>query len=174
MSYIHPFHEWSSEIEVGKTIASLIRLTNAISVMEVGVFHGETSKTILESMPKASHYVGVDIEDLRQGDALASFKQASERGVVAEFIKGDSKQVLKQFAGHKFDIVFVDSMHHWSHILPEFMHAINVVRSGGLLIYHDSEHIADVKRLMNYATTKRFKKIDLTTPGKRGLTLLQR
>jgi caffeoyl-CoA O-methyltransferase len=167
-------HPWNSELEVGEFIASLIKMTGARSVIEVGVFMGYTSAEIIDSMPKGSYFVGVDIEDLRVDENIACYEQANKRGVVTEFVLGSSLTELPKFKGNGFDIAFIDSAHHWQHILPEFKQVEPIVKPGGLLIYHDSLHIDDVARLMNYAKSYGYNKIDLNTPESRGLTILQR
>jgi predicted O-methyltransferase YrrM len=167
-------NEWNSEPQVGKFIASLIDCSKARSVIEVGVFMGYTSRAMIEALPKGSHFVGIDIEDLRTEENKAFYEAAAKRGVVCEFIKGDSKQVLKQFDKHGFDIAFIDSAHYWQHILPEFKVAEKVIKKGGIIAYHDSIHIEDVAKLMKYAASFGYNKVDINTPEGRGLTLLQK
>jgi predicted O-methyltransferase YrrM len=167
-------HEWNSEPEVGKLLAALIDCSKAISVIEVGVFMGYTSRAMIEALPKGSHFVGIDIEDLRTEENKAVYEKANKRGVVCEFVLGDSKQELKQFAGHGFDLIFVDSYHYWGHILPEFKEVEKAIKRGGIIAYHDSIHIEDVARLMKYAASFGYNKVDINTPEGRGLTLLQK
>jgi len=167
-------HAWNSEAEIGKMLGALIEMTGAKSFIEVGVFKGYTSADIINSMPKGSYFVGIDIEDLREQENTKVYNKANTRGVVADFIIGSSLTDLKQFNGHEFDIAFVDSAHHWAHILPEFKQVEPIVKKGGLIIYHDSLHIKDVARLMNYAKFYGYNKVDLNTPEGRGLTILQR
>lgn len=167
--YIHPFHEWSSEVEVGAFIASLMLMTNAKRILEVGVFHGETSRQLIEATPLDGVFIGIDIEDLRNDEAKAAYNVPR-----ATFLEQDSVQAMTTLAGQKFDVIFVDAMHYWAHILPEFKAVEPLLAPGGVIIYHDSMHIEDVKKLMDYAQRWNYSRIDLQTPGARGLTILQK
>lgn len=168
-NYQHPHHEWSSENEVGEFLASLIRMTKAKKVIEVGVFHGVTSIPMIEATPINGQFIGIDIDDLRNDEAKYAYNVPK-----ATFIQGDSVAALKSLADQKFDILFIDSMHHWSHILPEWKEVENHVADGGIIAYHDSLHIEDVVKLMDYAQKWNYSRIDMQTPGGRGLTLLQK
>ena len=55
---------WNSEKEVASFLGELIKLTKAKTVLEVGVFRGNTSIQIINALPKGGYYVGIDIEDL--------------------------------------------------------------------------------------------------------------
>lgn len=165
-------HVWNSEEEVGEFIGALIRMTKAKAVLEVGVFEGETSKHMIEAMPKGSWFVGVDIEDLRTYENKKFFTPV--KGKAIDFIKGDSKEVLKTLQKKYFDVIFVDSAHHWEHILPEFKIVENLVSDSGVIVYHDSRHIPDVSRLMDYAKQYGYNVISLNTTEDRGLTLLRK
>lgn len=162
-------HEWNSEDETGEFIGSLIKMTKAKTVLEVGVFEGETSKHIISAMPKGSWFVGIDIEDLRTDKKIFNAK-----GKAIDFILGDSKEVLKTLKKKYFDVIFVDSAHHWEHILPEFKIVEELISDTGVIVYHDSIHIYDVSELMKYAKLYGYNVITLNTTEDRGLTLLKK
>jgi O-methyltransferase len=167
-------HTWNTEIEVAQFMASLIKMTGAKSVLECGTFQGYTSATLIKALNKGSYFVSIDIEDHRLEENKAVFEQAAKSGVVTEFINKSSLDALKDFKGFKFDLVFLDTFHHWSHILTEFKLAELVVDKEGFIAVHDTIHIEDEKRLMDYAQHFGYQRIDFKTPDNRGLTLLQR
>lgn len=162
-------HVWNSEDEVGRFIASLIKMNKAKTVLEVGVFEGETSKHIINAMPKGGYYCGIDVEDFRTDK-----KVFERKGVAIDFVLEDSKEALLSLNNNYFDVVFVDSAHHWEHILPEFKLVEKVVAESGVIIYHDSIHIPDVSRLMEYAKHYGYNVVTLNTTGDRGLSLLRK
>jgi hypothetical protein len=49
-----------------------------------------------------------------------------------------------------------------------------VLAKGGILAYHDTIHIEDVKKLMQYAAHYKYNVITLNTSEGRGLSILQR
>lgn len=164
-------HEWNSEKEVGWFLAGLISMTGAKNVLEVGVFEGETSQAFIAALPKGGYYAGIDIEDYRTSEAKKAF---DTKGKAIDFILGDSIKELPKLTRAHFDLIFVDSAHHWEHILPEWKQVEHVLAPGGMIAYHDSVHMDDVRRLMDYAAFYGYQKVDLNTPEGRGLTILKR
>jgi predicted O-methyltransferase YrrM len=162
-------HTWNSEIEVGEFLGSLVKMTKAQTVLEVGVFEGETSKYLIDNLQKGGYYLGIDLEDFRTDK-----KAFTPKGKAVDFVMGDSKEVLKTLKNNYFDVIFVDAAHHWEHILPEFKAVENLVSEGGVIVYHDSIHIKGVAELMKYAKLYKYNVITLNTTEGRGLTLLKK
>jgi O-methyltransferase len=164
-------HVWNSEPEVGETLAALIKLTRAKTVLEIGVFQGQTSKAMIEALPESGQFIGIDIEDLRLEENKADWKNKRKS---IDFVKGDSHKVLKSLPRYHFDLIFVDAAHHWEHILPEFKLVEHLVSLGGIVVYHDAMHIQDVSNLMKYASHYNWGVSVMKTPELRGLAILSR
>ena len=160
-------HGWNSEPDVCQFIGSLINMTGAKAVLEIGVFEGETSIKMIEALPVGSYYVGIDINDYRK-------HKLGKPGVAVDFILGESIKVLANMPENHFDFIFVDGDHSWENILPEFKEIERVIRPGGVIAYHDSIHIPDVKKLIEYAHHYKYNTITLNTSEGRGLSLIQR
>lgn len=160
-------HIWNSEADVCQFIGSLINMTGAKAVLEIGVFEGETSIKMIEALPVGSYYVGIDINDYRK-------HKLSKPGVAVDFILGESINVLKTMPENHFDFIFVDGDHSWANILPEFKEIERVIRPGGVIAYHDSIHIADVVKLIEYAHHYNYNTVTLNTSEGRGLSIIQR
>jgi predicted O-methyltransferase YrrM len=160
-------HLWNSEAEVCTFVGGLVAMIQPKRALEIGVFQGETSVEIIKNMPKDSFFAGIDIEDFRTS------KWKSNKGSIADFVKGSSTEAstYKDFSD-KFDFIFVDSMHHWQHILPEWKIVEKLLASGGVIAYHDTDHIEDVARLMEYIAHFGYNILKLRTPGNRGLTII--
>ena len=160
-------HEWNSEVDVCEFIGSLIKMTGAANVLEIGVFEGETSVKMIEALPYGGKYTGIDINDYLNHD-LNSF------GADVEFILGESIQVMQGMDPEQFDLIFVDGNHGWENILPEFKEAERIIKPGGIMAYHDTIHIPDVKKLMEYVAQCNYNVITLNTSEGRGLSLIQK
>jgi predicted O-methyltransferase YrrM len=160
-------HDWNSEVDVCQYIGSLINMIQAKAVLEIGVFEGETSIKMIEALKIGGYYAGLDINDYRK-------HKLHKPGVAVDFKLGESIGLLKGFPANHFDFIFVDGDHSWANILPEFKEVERVLASGGILAYHDSIHIEDVKRLMQYAADYNYNVITLNTSEGRGLSILQR
>lgn len=160
-------HLWNSEAEVCSFVGALVAMIQPKRALEIGVFQGETSVEIIKNMPKDSYFAGIDIGDFRTS------KWKANKGAVADFIQGSSTDLntYKDFTD-KFDFIFVDSMHHWQHILPEWKVVEKWIAKGGVIAYHDTDHIEDVARLMDYISNYGYNILKLRTPDNRGLTLI--
>lgn len=160
-------HDWNSEVDVCQYIGSLINMIQAKAVLEIGVFEGETSIKMIEALKSGGYYAGLDINDYRK-------HKLHKPGVAVDFKLGESIGLLKGFPANHFDFIFVDGDHSWANILPEFKEVERVLASGGIIAYHDSIHIEDVKKLMQYAAHYKYNVITLNTSEGRGLSILQR
>jgi predicted O-methyltransferase YrrM len=160
-------HGWNSEPDVCQFIGSLIKMNGYKNVLEIGVFEGETSVKMIEALPIGGKYTGIDINDYRKID----FNKA---GKGWNFILGESIKVLANMPEHHFDFIFVDGDHSWDNILPEFKEIERVIKPGGVIAYHDTIHIADVKNLIEYVNNYKYNTITLNTSEGRGLSLIQR
>lgn len=157
-------HLWNSEQEVCDFMANLVKLTKAKRILEIGVFEGETSKAMISAMDVDCYFAGIDINDFR--------KEPFDNRKAADFIIGSSTAESTYNFHDKFDIIFVDSMHYWEHIFKEWKIVEKWLADKGVVAYHDSIHIADVARLMNYIDEFNYNVVTLNTPDNRGLTLI--
>ena len=159
-------HGWNSEPDVCQFIGSLIKMNGYKNILEIGVFEGETSVKMIEALPIGGKYTGIDINDYRKID----FNKA---GKGWNFILGESIKVLANMPEHHFDFIFVDGDHSWDNILPEFKEIERVIKPGGVIAYHDTIHIPDVKKLIEYVNHYKYNTITLNTSEGRGLSLIQ-
>ena len=166
-----PSTEFSSELEVSNFIGTLIKMTKSKTVLEIGVFKGESSIKIIEALPKGGQYVGIDLGDYRNKEAEDIM---NEGGKSIDFIIGDSQSELKKLPKNHFDIIFVDGDHTWNYILQEFKIVEGIVSNGGYIVYHDSVKIDDVAKLISYAQQYKYKAVTLNTPDGHGLSILQK
>jgi predicted O-methyltransferase YrrM len=162
-----PMPWWTSEIDVYDLIYSLIKMTCAKNVMEIGVFEGYTSIKMVEALPKDGKFTGIDINDYLKTD-LKSI------GPEIDFILGESITVMQGMKPKQFDFIFVDGDHHWENILPEFKEVVKLITPGGIIAYHDTIGIPDVKRLMEHVSKLNYNVITFKTSDNRGLSLIQK
>lgn len=160
-------HDWNSEIDVCEFIGSLIKMHKAANILEIGVFEGETSIKMIEALPYGGKYTGIDINNYLKHD-LTTF------GAEVDFILGESIKVMQGMSAKQFDLIFVDGDHSWANILPEFKEVERVIKPGGIMAYHDTIHLPDPKKLMQYAAYYKYNVITLNTSEGRGLSILQR
>lgn len=164
-------HDWNSEDEVGQFLASLVKMSKYKTILEVGVFEGETAQHLIKAIPKGGQYVGIDINDYRT-DATKLYM--AEGGKSIDFILGNSHDELGKLPSNHFDLIFVDGDHSWASILLEFKLVEKLVSRGGVIVYHDTIHLEDPKKLVEYAAYYKYKTTTLNTPEGRGLSILHK
>lgn len=162
-------HSWNSEIEVCEMVGKIAAMVQAKDILEIGVFEGETSKELINNLPKGSRYWGVDIADYRTENVKKIFDNSR-----AEFILGKSIDVLKNFNTAKFDFVFVDGDHSWENVLPEFKAIERVLKPNGVIVYHDAIHLEAPRKITSYAKFYGYNVIFLNTPENRGLSIISK
>ena len=164
-------HDWNSEDECGAFLASLMKMAKYVSVLEIGVFEGETSQHLIKALPKGGQYVGIDINDYRT-DATKLYMSDGTKAI--DFILGNSLDELGSLPKNHFDLIFVDADHSWNAILPEFKLVEKLVARGGVIVYHDTIHLDGPRKLVEYAAHFGYKNVTLNTTEGRGISILHR
>jgi predicted O-methyltransferase YrrM len=164
-------NDWNSEDECGLFMASLMKMAKYSTVLEIGVFEGETAQHLINALPKGGLYVGIDINDYRT-DATKLYM--ADGGKAIEFILGNSLTELSKLPTAHFDLIFIDADHSFGHVLQEFKLAEKLVSRGGVIILHDTIHLEGPRKLVEYAAHFGYKNITLNTTEGRGLSILHR
>ena len=166
-----PRHDWNSEDECGAFMASIIKMSKYMTVLEIGVFEGETTQHLIKALPKGGQYVGIDINDYR---TAATKLYMQEGGKSIDFILGNSLDELNNLPKNHFDLIFVDGDHSFEHVVEEFKLAENLVSDGGVIILHDTIHLEGPRRIVEYAEQLNYKSVTLNTTEGRGISILHR
>ena len=164
-------HDWNSENECGLFMASMIKMSKYMTVLEIGVFEGETSQHLINALPKGGQYVGIDIHDSRTELTKAAMTTG---GKSIDFILGNSLSELDKLPKNHFDLIFVDGDHSYDHVLPEFKLVEKLVSRGGVIVYHDTIHLDGPRKLVEYASHFNYNNVTLNTTEGRGLSILHR
>jgi predicted O-methyltransferase YrrM len=141
--------EWSRSHSVRRymlegELEMLLALINSVqpsSMIEFGVNEGITALAVLVNFPDIDQYVGVDVEFDHQLEIPAQqYEVPKEPG---RLVNGDMrfKLVLRNGSDDNitglFDVAFIDGDHGKLHVLKDYMLAKSLVRSGGIIIFHD-------------------------------------
>jgi predicted O-methyltransferase YrrM len=164
-------HSWNSEYECGAFMASLVKMNKIITVLEIGVFEGETAQHLINALPQGGQYIGIDVVDYRTQKTIEAMKTA---GKSIDFILGSSLDEMPKLPHHHFDLIFIDSLHEFDHVLQEFKIAESLISKDGLIILHDTIHLEGPKQLVDYAAYYNYNTITLNTTEGRGISILKR
>jgi predicted O-methyltransferase YrrM len=164
-------HGWNSEDECGLFMASLIKMNKCITVLEIGVFEGETAQHLIKALPKGGQYVGIDVTDYR---TAATKLYMQEGGKSIDFILGSSLDEMPKLPHNHFDLIFIDSLHEFHHVLQEFKLAETLISKDGVIILHDTIHLEGPRKLVEYAAYYKYNTITFNTTEGRGISILKR
>jgi hypothetical protein len=116
----------NSKIQRYDVINYLIDKYNLVNYLEIGVFKGENIRQV-----KAAHKDGVD---------------PGIEGIVAPEVNYNmtSDEFFKLIKGHdiKYDIIFIDGLHHSEQVEKDISNAIQHVVDGGFIVLHDCNPIS--------------------------------
>jgi predicted O-methyltransferase YrrM len=164
-------HDWNSKDECGAFLAALVKMSKYKTVLEIGVFEGETTQHLIKALPKGGQYVGIDINDYR---TPATKLYMAEGGKSIDFILGNSLEELEKLPKNHFDLIFVDGDHSFEHVIKEFKLVEKLVARGGVIAYHDTIHLEGPKKIVEYAAHYKYNTVTLNTTEGRGLSILHR
>lgn len=157
-------HGWNSEPETSQFIGSLMRMTGAKRVIELGTFQGQTALEIIKALPEDGKAILIDIEDHRC-DELKDLTDG-ERVI---FMQESSLTALGKIKDAP-DLVFIDSVHEFSHIQNEVWLTEKLGNRNKLLCFHDSIHMAGVRDYLAWLA-RWYNIVTLPTTQGRGLSI---
>lgn len=144
------------EIEV---LLSLIDSVNAETVIEFGVNNGRTPLAVLRNIPSVKKYVGIDVESTYK--PLMHVQRNEVPTVPGELVLDDPRFELIVKPNGSFDlsesdlpqadVAFIDADHSRAGVLNDYALASKVVRTGGLIIFHDDNclPVVEVTQTLN-------------------------
>lgn len=161
-------HIWSSEPDVQKFMSALIQMNKCKNVLELGVFKGYTSINLMNAMQPNTKYVGIDVQDYRSKEVK---EYMNAKG--AEFILGNSVDVLQELPSNYFDFVFIDSDHTFEHLSKEFKECERIVTTNAIICIHDA-WLEGLKKWIDYIKGfPSFEVLNLNTSEDRGLAIIK-
>jgi predicted O-methyltransferase YrrM len=144
-------------------LESLITLVASVgpkTVVEFGINNGRTAKALLEYVPGILTYIGVDVPP-----EYITAKEVQRREVppvVGELVQDDPRVRLLVMPGGSqtlternlpsvVDAVFIDGDHSKDGVEHDTLLALQCVRPGGIIIWHDYHDLGtvDVREVLN-------------------------
>jgi len=142
-----------------QVLITLIESVSATSVIEFGVNNGRTPLAVLRNIPAIEKYIGIDVE---QGYITHMPKQRREVPAIAgQLVLDDPRfELIVRPRGSfdltadelpKVDVAFIDADHSRLGVENDYNIAKQIVRSGGLIIFHDDNclPVVEVTQTLN-------------------------
>lgn len=159
----------SVELEVASFIYSLIRMTGAKSILETGCSRGFSTCFLAAGVNDngGGRVVSIDV------DELFHLWEGSEVGKQVHFMKMSSTEALESLLeidpNPSFDLLFLDSLHTYQHLMTEIMLFDRYLKVGGSILLHDTifyDCLGPVA--MELAANPRFETVTLPSPRDHG------
>lgn len=144
------------ELEV---LITLIASVTPKAVLEFGINVGRTAQALLEYIPSIEHYVGIDVPMGYVTEKQVQRQEVPE--VPGELVRDDPRVTLMVVKGgsqalHAADLpyvdaAFIDGDHSRSGVENDTMLALQKVRPGGIVVWHDYHDLGtvDVREVLN-------------------------
>ena len=116
---------------VGKFLQSIIIMTAAKQIIEVGTFTGYSALQMAEVIPENGEIHSCEIMDKHVKTAQLFFDR-SKFGNKITIHEGPALNTLEQLPSGSFDMVFIDADK--SNYLYYYLHCLTLVRDGGVII----------------------------------------
>lgn len=139
----------AGELEV---LVALIASVDPRHVLEFGVNEGRTAAAILEYVPGIVQYVGVDVEPgyvtplpIQRNEVPANPGHLAAADPRFHLIlKPGGSRDLRPTDLIDYDAAFIDGDHSAAGVKHDTALARNVVRPGGIIVWHDYHHLGTV------------------------------
>lgn len=143
-------------------LCAIVRLTGAKKILEIGTYDGRTALNLAANAPGDGTVTTMDLPpDWNHGLAIdVPHHAVNATGVPPTSLKyrdtpyahkvrqvyGDSAVLDWSTLGGMFDLIFIDGCHSYDYVMSDTSKALNTVRPGGLVIWHDYGMIEDVSK----------------------------
>lgn len=140
-------HSWNVRLDEEVYIGLAVRALNAKRIFEIGTFNGETTRYMAECAGPDANIFTLDLppnefdrdqrpeefSGSRVGEVYRSSPCASR---ITQILEDSKRFDYSPFTGN-VDFVFVDAAHDYIHGLSDSRAALEMVRPGGAIFWHD-------------------------------------
>jgi predicted O-methyltransferase YrrM len=127
-----------SQLET-QVLCALIKGLKARNVFEIGTLEGETTVNMAYNLEELGHVYTLDLPQVNNSWFQVGFF-IREKGDVSNKITqlfGDSKEFDFLPFHDQIDLMFIDGEHEYEGVLSDSENAVQCVRSGGFIVWHD-------------------------------------
>lgn len=94
--------------ETGALLRTLVAALRPSRILEIGTAVGYSALLMCQAMPETCHITTIEKYGKRIPAARENFRKAGEDGRIT-LAEGDAGELLKEFEGREFDLVFMDA-----------------------------------------------------------------
>jgi len=139
-------------------LAALLRGVGAETVAEFGCRDGRTARVLMQNVPSIMRYIGVDVPmSYQPGLSHQRSEMVTSPGILAQHIPQFELMIREHGTFDltpadlgTLDAVFIDGDHSEEVVSFDSVLARTVVRTGGVIIWHDAQNGAvEVRRVLD-------------------------
>lgn len=121
---------------------SLVKAFKPRNVFEIGTLHGRTTVNLLENAEQLEVLYTLDILEVLPANKFSNHPRVAK---VKRIVADSRKLDVGPYAG-KMDFIFIDADHTYDAVVSDSMKAMEMLSSGGCLIWHDYMMMPDTKQ----------------------------
>lgn len=140
-------------IEVDELVILLMieRFTKARRILEVGTLFGNTTLNLAANTDGCVTTIDLPREALADGDAHGAQFREHNLSFRIRQVYGDSASLDWSTLGGPFDLIFIDGCHTSQHVHSDSLNALDHLRLGGTIVWHNYSYGTVAKVLDSYA-----------------------
>jgi predicted O-methyltransferase YrrM len=151
---------WSLDLQELIHILCVAKYTNAKRILEIGTFDGFTALNLAANLNEGGEVCTLDLPPDGQA-RLGPISNVCDKEVVGSKFRGqpeetsirqlwgDSTTADWKHFGSPFDLILIDGCHDYRYVKSDSANAIEHVRPGGIVLWHDYGQFADVSRAVD-------------------------
>lgn len=153
-----PMGDWSLPLYAAQRLYDLVRAERPARTLEIGLAHGLSGLFIAQALRDNGHGTHIAIDpcqtSLFGGCGVANLERAGLADLV-QVIEEPNYTALPRLLGQKLQLVFIDGLHLFDHVLLDFFYSDLLLDVGGHLVFDDA-NLAGVKDALGFVMTNRF------------------
>ncbi|TDB67876.1 O-methyltransferase [Arundinibacter roseus] len=178
----------TTEFEL-KVISNLVRMKQPKRIFEIGTFQGRTTLNMALNSPADAQIVTLDLPGseldntqmkIAVGEARYVKKDRSGERFLEHPLRSKIQQVFGDSATFDFspykasmDLIFIDASHAYEYVLNDTQKALEMIRPGGIILWHDYTNWEGVRNALNELYQKNPSCRNLRHIGGTSIALLQ-
>jgi predicted O-methyltransferase YrrM len=151
-------------------LCAIERFLGARRVLEVGTYDGNTALNLAANLAPSGVVTTVDLPPDWNGkfmyDVPAHLRNVTDRQQIGiqyrqtvyegriRQVLGDSATLDWKLLEPPFDLIFVDGCHYFEYVKKDTENALQHLRPGGVIVWHDYGEFKDVSRVVDEAATR--------------------
>jgi len=154
---------WSLDLQELVHMLSVIKVTKAVRILEIGTYDGFSALNMAANMGDTGKVSTLDLPQDQDESTLRAegISNAVTSGLVGSKYRdepesarivqswGDSTKVDWVKFGAPFDLILIDGCHDYPFVRSDSLNAVNHIRPGGTIFWHDYGQCVDVSRAVD-------------------------